>query len=87
MRQLFLPARLSAALVGNETALPMLRSMSAGFADETRVGDHLTLKYGVTLDAISFLESVSYVSPYARLSYATPDGGQVDIPIRPEMRV
>src|SRR5436190_6172224 len=31
MRQLFLPARLSAALAGSDSALPMLRSMSAGF--------------------------------------------------------
>jgi hypothetical protein len=79
MRQLYLPARLSAALAGNEAALPMMRSMSAGFADETRIGDVVTLKYGVTLDAISFLDSLNYLSPYARLSYATPDGGQVDI--------
>jgi hypothetical protein len=79
MRQLYLPARLSAALAGNESALPMLRSMTAGFADESRIGDNVTLKYGVTLDAISFLDNVSYFSPYAKLTFATPDGGKVDI--------
>lgn len=79
MRQLYLPARLSAALAGNDSALPMLRSMSAGFADETRVGDNVTVKYGVTLDAISFLDHVSYLSPYAKLIYATPDGGKVEV--------
>jgi hypothetical protein len=79
MRQLYLPARLSSALAGNDSALPMLRSMSAGFSDETRIGDNVTLKYGLTLDAISFLDNVSYISPYARISYATNDGGQVDI--------
>src|SRR6185369_803965 len=55
MRQLFLPARLSAALAGNEAALPMMRSMSAGFDDESRIGDNITLRYGVTLDEVSFL--------------------------------
>jgi hypothetical protein len=79
MRQLYLPARLSAALAGNDAALPMLRSMTAGFADETRIGDSVTLKYGLTLDAISFLDNVNYLSPYARLSYETGDGGQLDI--------
>lgn len=79
MRQLYMPARLSAALAGNDAAMPFMRSMSAGFADETRISDVLTLKYGVTLEAISFLDSLNYVSPYARLSYSTPDGGQVDI--------
>ncbi len=92
MRQLFLPARLSAALAGNDAALPMMRSMSAGLADETRIGDNLTFKYGVTLDAISFLDHLNYVSPYARLSWATPEGGQVDITYtsgnaRPELGV
>jgi hypothetical protein len=79
MRQLYLPARLSAALAGNDAALPMMRSMSAGFSDETRLSDVVTLKYGVTLDAISFLDNLNYLSPYARLSYETPDGGRVDI--------
>lgn len=79
MRQLFLPARLSAALAGNESALPMLRSMTAGFADETRIADNVTMKYGVTLDAVSFLDNLSYFSPYARLTYETGDGGKVDV--------
>jgi hypothetical protein len=79
MRQLYLPARLSAALAGNETALPALRSMTAGFSDESRIGDNVTMKYGLTLDAISFLDNVTYFSPYAQISYATPDGGKVDV--------
>jgi hypothetical protein len=79
MRQLYLPARLSAALAGNEAAMPMLRSMTAGFADESRIGDDVTFQYGLTLDAISFLNSASYISPYAKLTYATPDGGKVEI--------
>jgi hypothetical protein len=79
MRQLYLPARLSAALAGNDAALPMLRSMTAGFADEARIGDNVTLKYGLTLDAISFLDNVTYLSPYARVSYDGGGAGKVDI--------
>src|SRR6185369_2263465 len=64
MRQLFLPARLSAALAGNDSALPMLRSMSAGFDDSTRIADDVTLQYGLTIDAVTFLDHLSYFSPY-----------------------
>ena len=37
MRQLFLPGRLGAALTGTDSALPMLRSMSASFNDRTQI--------------------------------------------------
>ena len=77
MRQLFLPARLSAALAGNEAALPMLRSMSAGFDDSTRIADNVTLQYGLTMDAVTFLDRLNYFSPYARLTYSLGDAGEV----------
>jgi hypothetical protein len=78
MRQLFLPARLGAAVTGNESALPALRTMSAGFADQMQVADNVTLSYGVTLDSVSFVEHLNYFSPYARLSYTMDDGGRLD---------
>jgi len=79
MRQLFLPARFSAALAGNEAALPMLRSMSAGFDDSTRIADNVTLRYGLTVDAVTFLDRLSYFSPYARLTYSLGDAGEVQV--------
>jgi len=79
MRQLFLPARLSAALAGNDAALPMLRSMSAGFEDSTRIADNVTLKYGITMDSVLFLDRLSYFSPYARLTYSLGDAGEVQV--------
>ena len=51
MRQLYLPARLSSALAGNESALPMLRSMSAGFDNSVQIAENVTAKYGFTMDA------------------------------------
>jgi len=79
MRQLFLPARLSAALAGNDAALPMLRSMSAGFDDSTRIADNVTLKYGITMDSVMFLDRLSYFSPYARLTYSLGNAGEVQV--------
>jgi len=77
MRQLFLPSRLSAALAGNDAALPMLRSMSAGFNDSTRIADNVTLQYGMTVDAVTFLDHLSYFSPYARLTYSLGSAGEL----------
>src|SRR6185436_14550744 len=78
MRQLYLPGRLSAALTGNDTALPMLRSMSAGLEDHTRLTDDLSLRYGITVDAVTFLDRLSYLSPFARLTYTLGEGSDLE---------
>jgi len=74
MRQLFLPGRLGTA-GGSESALPMLRSLSASLDDRTELTDELSLQYGFTLDSVSFGDHLSYFSPYARLSYSLGDNG------------
>src|SRR5262249_37713923 len=79
MRQLFLPGRLSAAMTGSESALPMLRSMSAGFDDRTRLTDDVILQYGFTMDSVSFVDHLNYLSPYARLAWSLGDGAEIDI--------
>jgi len=78
MRQLFLPGRAAATLTGNDSSLPMLRSMSAGFDDHKRVTDDLDVQYGFTMDSVSFLDRLNYFSPYARLSYSLGDGGTLE---------
>ncbi len=87
MRQLYLPARLGPALAGNDSALPMLRSMSAGFDDQKQIAEDVTVQYGFTLDSVSFLDRLNYFSPYSRLTWTTPDGGQLMAPIPPATRV
>ena len=79
MRQLFLPGRLGAALGGNDAAMPMLRSMSASFDDQTKLSDELSVQYGFTMDSVSFLDHLTYASPYARLTYSLGDAGEVDL--------
>jgi hypothetical protein len=93
MRQLFLPSgRLAAALTGNDTALPMLRTMSASLEDRTDLTDQLSLRYGMTIDAVTFLDRLSYFSPFARLTYSLGDAGTVELTYtsgnaRPELGV
>jgi len=79
MRQLFIPGRLSSAMAGNESALPMLRSMSASFDDRTEIVEGLTAQYGFTMNSVSFLDHLNYASPYARLAYDMGDGGEIEI--------
>jgi hypothetical protein len=78
MRQLFAPARLGASLSGNESALPMLRTMSAAFDDRAQVSDDISVQYGFTMDSVVFVEHLNYLSPYARLVYAISDGAQLE---------
>jgi Carboxypeptidase regulatory-like domain len=78
MRQLYLPARLGAAMAGNDAALPMLRTMSAGLDDRKQIADNVTLQYGFTLDSVTFLDRLNYFSPYSRLTWQMPDGGALE---------
>jgi hypothetical protein len=79
MRQLFLPGRLGSALTGGDSSLPMLRSMSASYDDRSQITDAISVQYGFTLNSISFLDHLTYASPYARLSYDLGDGGMLEV--------
>jgi len=74
MRQLLLPGRLG----GFDSGPAALRSVSAGFDDQTRLSEYVTLKYGMSLDSVSFVDNSSYFSPYARLTYAADEDTELD---------
>ncbi len=78
MRQLYLPGRFSAAIAGQDSALPTLRTMSAAIDDHTKIGDNLTVQYGFAMDCVSFLEHLNYFSPYLRLSYELAPGSELE---------
>lgn len=81
MRETFLP-RTAEALAGGPGALgdlPPLRTMSINVAEEQRISDSLRVQYGMSLDAVSFLDRLHYFSPYARLDYTLPDSSKVDV--------
>jgi hypothetical protein len=71
MRQLFLPARGGAVLpggVGSDSG-PMLRTLSVTMLDQKQLRDDLRLEYGFSMDSVTFLDRMNYVSPYGRLTY------------------
>jgi len=78
MRQMLLPERVSSTIAGQETTMPVVRTMSASFDDRMQLSDDLTLQYGSTMDYVSFLDHLSYFSPYARLAYQLSEDETVE---------
>ncbi|HWQ55897.1 MAG TPA: TonB-dependent receptor [Bryobacteraceae bacterium] len=76
MRQLYLPGQLAGTSGGN---MPALRTMTVDFDDQTQLSDNLWLRYGFSLDSVSFLDRLNYLSPYARLSYDGGDAGTLEL--------
>lgn len=77
MRQLYLPDRLGSG-TSAENGIPALRSVSLDFDDRTQLSDSLWLRYGFSLDSVSFLDRLNYFSPYARLTYDGGEAGTVE---------
>jgi hypothetical protein len=78
MRELFLPGRVGAAIFGAENGIPVVRSLSANFQDHTQISDALSVQYGISMDSISFMDHIGYLSPYARLTYSLGHNGDIE---------
>ena len=78
MRELFLPGRMGQAIFGAEDGVPLLRSISANLDDHSRITDALSLQYGMAVDSVSFSDHLNYMSPYARLTYALGNAGEIE---------
>lgn len=59
--------------------MPMVRSMALSYDDRAQITDELTMQYGFTMNSITFLDHLTYASPYARLSYDLGDGGTLEM--------
>lgn len=79
MRQLFLPGRLAAAASGSESSLPMLRTFSTSFDDHLQIADNVTVRYGVSMDNVTFLDRLNYLSPYIRVTDNLGNGARLDL--------
>lgn len=79
MRQAFLPSRVGAAIVGGQDATPAMRTMSLTMIDHADFGEGARFVYGFSIDSVSFLDRLNYVSPFAKLSYAMGDRGTLEL--------
>jgi len=90
MRQLYLPERVGPVLAGTDAGIPILRTLSASVDNRTQVTDNVSVQYGSQVDMVSFLDHLTYLSPYARLSWAVDDATDLEVAYssgnaRPEM--
>jgi hypothetical protein len=74
VRQLYLSPR--GALTGAESG-PALRTASLSMRDHVDLADHLRLEYGFSMDSVSFIDRLTYVSPFARATYDLGSKGLV----------
>jgi hypothetical protein len=74
MQQVSLPVRGSGSVVGGMNGnTPSLRTMSLTFIESTEVADGINLEYGASLDSVTFVDRLNYLSPFARLTYQLGD--------------
>lgn len=73
MRQVYLPGMAAANFAGKDQSAPVLRSISAQFLNETKLSDNARLEYGSSIDTVSFIQTLNYFSPYARLTLESGD--------------
>jgi hypothetical protein len=80
MRQVFLPTRAGAGILsGRSGDAPVLRTMTVSSVDRQRIGDDLELVYGGSLESVSFLNRLNYVSPFARLRWGDVKLGALEV--------
>jgi len=78
MRELFLPGSLGQAIFGPGGEVPMLRSLSASIDDHASIGNALSVQYGTSIDSVSFNDHLTFLSPYAHLTYSLGNAGDIE---------
>lgn len=58
---------------------PSFRSASLTMMDKVQITDDLDLEFGTSLDTITFLDRVTYLSPFGRLNYQMGSKGLVSV--------
>lgn len=76
VQQVFLPMHSRERFGGG--GLSDIRSMSTGFSDQVRLSENVTVEGGASLDSISVLSKMTYVSPFALLSINLNEWGSIE---------
>lgn len=78
MQQVGLGSLRGSPLIGQTGNAPLLRTMSVTMLERVSVMDGLDLDYGASLDSVTYVDRLNYVSPFARLRYRA-GAGSLDI--------
>jgi hypothetical protein len=69
IQQLYVPSRASYSGIAGTDGAPEMRTMSLSTRDKINLADDLHLEYGLSIETVSFLQRLNYVSPFARATY------------------
>ncbi len=76
VQQVFLPMHSRDRFGGG--AMSDIRSMSLGFSDQIQLAENVQLEAGASLDSISVLSRMTYISPYALVTVNLKDLGSIE---------
>lgn len=81
MQQFSLPAHGLSPMMGaqGQDNVPLLRTMSLTMLDRIDVTENILLEYGTSLDTVSFMDRLNYISPFARLSFNSQSKGTLAV--------
>lgn len=79
MRQLYVPLRAGQSIMGNNAGAPVLRTISSTFTDRLQINESMLVEYGASLDNVQFFENLTYLSPFARLTWEGRTIGTVKV--------
>ena len=76
MQQISMPLRTGGLIgLGQTSNTPALRTMSVTVIERTQVTEDIDFDYGVSLDSVTFIDRLNYLSPFARLTYHIGENG------------
>src|SRR5207302_1638489 len=64
---------------GSQDNVPALRSLSGTLIDHMQILEDLDLEYGSSLESVTFIDRLNFVSPFARLTYHPGSKGEFTI--------
>ena len=80
VQQVYLPARGDAASFSAQNpGTPALRTVSTAVHDTIALSDNIRVDYGASMDSISFIDHLNYISKFARLTYTMGMLGAVQV--------
>jgi hypothetical protein len=79
MQQVSMPLRTGGLIGGQASNTPALRTMSVTVIERTQVTEDVEFDYGASLDSVTFIDRLNYLSPFARLTYRVGEHGTLSM--------
>ena len=79
MQQVSMPLRTGGVIGGQASNTPALRTMSVTLIERRQITDDIEFDYGASLDSVTFLDRLNYISPFARLTYRVGEHGTLSM--------